>query len=69
MLLIAITLQIENVILDLSVQINAHKISVASGVATTVKYRKTYADYEDFARNTDFKHQTTVYDSNVIYSN
>ena len=42
---------------------------VPSGVATTLEYRKTYADYEDFARNTDFKHQTTVYDSNVIYSN
>ena len=29
---------------------------VASGVATTLEHRKTYADCEDFAGNTDFKH-------------
>ena len=44
-------------------------IIVASVVGTTFEYRKRYTDYEDFARNTDFEHQITVYDSNVIYSN
>ena len=44
-------------------------LNVASGVTTTLEYLKAYADCEDFAGNTDFKHQTTVYDSNVIYSN
>ena len=30
---------------------------------------KRYKDYKDFAQNTDFKHHTTVYDSNVICLN
>ena len=33
-------------------------LNVASGVAPTLEYRKTYVDCEDFAGNTDFKHQT-----------